>query len=129
MYPKLDHHPGSHLRLQITLHAVRRSVDMLGATSWADPQNLLLNSTMRWDGGPRAAIIGSHQLVLHAAGMQVGGLGGMGPGNVDVWYAMVRGCLEFYHKVVGVCEYNSATNSARCGRLHHRCHTLCYVPL
>ncbi len=54
---------------QITVHAVRRSVDVLGTASWGDPQAVLFN-TLQWDGGVRAATISSHQLVLHAAGVR-----------------------------------------------------------
>lgn len=54
---------------QIVVHAVRRAVDVLGTASWADPQSVLF-TTLRWDGGARAATISSHQLVLHAAGVR-----------------------------------------------------------
>ncbi len=56
------------LRPQIVVHAVRRAVDELGTASWADPQAVLTAQTLRWDGGARAVDIGSHNLVLHAAG-------------------------------------------------------------
>lgn len=53
---------------QIVVHAVRRAVDELGTASWADPQAVLAAQTLRWDGGVRAVDIGSHNLMLHAAG-------------------------------------------------------------